>query len=193
LQLLEPATISVKARFQANIMPPTPAPAVIQSVDDFLRELGAIGFVGARQRHVRVWFRDQPESGLPLQPGVYRPTFPAANEAERLLTEQHLAQDFRVESAGLLTGRERDDELYFLQQHYRFPTRLLDWTHNPLASLFSPWANQILMVKYFLWMPTKWIRQDLPISVLRPHGTLFLRRPWTKLWTGTKELAFLIS
>jgi hypothetical protein len=117
-------------------MPPTPAPAVIQSVDDFLRELGAIGFVGARQRHVRVWFRDQPESGLPLQPGVYRPTFPAANEAERLLTEQHLAQDFRVESAGLLTGRERDDELYFLQQHYRFPTRLLDWTHNPLASLF---------------------------------------------------------
>src|SRR5438876_11679465 len=78
----------------------------------------------------------QPESRLPLQPGVYRPTFPVTNEAARLELEQHLAQDFRVESAGLLGGRETDEELYFLQQHYRFPTRLLDWTHNPLASLF---------------------------------------------------------
>jgi hypothetical protein len=109
---------------------------MIQSVDDFLRELAAIPFVTGRHSHVRVWFRGQPEAGLELQSGVYRPTFPAADETERLLTEQHLAQDFRVESAGLLTGRETDAELYFLQQHYRFPTRLLDWTHTPLASLF---------------------------------------------------------
>ena len=109
---------------------------MIQSVHDFLRELAAIPFVGARHSHVRVWFRGQPEAGLELQPGVYRPTFLAADETARLLIEQHLAQDFRVESAGLLTGRETDAELYFLQQHYRFPTRLLDWTHTPLASLF---------------------------------------------------------
>ena len=114
----------------------THTPVIVKTVDDFIHALDAIPFVKARHSHVRVWFRGQPESRLPLQPGVYRPTFPVTNEAARLELEQHLAQDFRVESAGLLGGRETDEELYFLQQHYRFPTRLLDWTHNPLASLF---------------------------------------------------------
>jgi hypothetical protein len=92
--------------------------------------------VAGPHAHVRVWFRGQAQVGWPLQPAVYRPGFPAANETDRLRIEQHLAQDFRVESAGLLTGRETEAELYFLEQHYGLPTRLLDWTHNPLPALF---------------------------------------------------------
>jgi hypothetical protein len=46
-----------------------------------------------------------------------------------------MAQDFRVESVGLL-GEQSNEKLYFLMQHYKMPTRLLDWTMNPLASLY---------------------------------------------------------
>ena len=39
-------------------------------------------------------------------------------------------------SAGIRKGRESEADIYFLQQHYRIPTRLLDWTTNALAALY---------------------------------------------------------
>ncbi len=92
--------------------------------------------------HVRNWFRGQSRTGWDLIPGVYRPSFnfrkgdKEDDEDARLRTEKHLTQDFRVMSAGIRKGSETDVELYFLQQHYRMPTRLLDWSNNPLAALY---------------------------------------------------------
>jgi FRG domain len=104
-------------------------PAATQSVSDLLRQLSAHGVIpGAPHAHVRWWFRGQSKPKLPLRPGVYRPSFTAADEADRLRRERHMAQEFRVESAGLRSGQESDAELYFLQQHYRMSTRLLDWS-----------------------------------------------------------------
>jgi hypothetical protein len=67
---------------------------------------------------------------------VYRPEFPATSEEERIGLECQLTQDFIVQSAALLESGKSDAELYFLQQHYRMPTRLLDWTQMPLAALY---------------------------------------------------------
>jgi hypothetical protein len=107
----------------------------IKNVQDLLKAIGECGFAHRDNPHVRVWFRGQADDKWPLSPGVYRPNFPETDETKRLRIERHMAQDFRVESAGLLTEAKDNAALYFLQQHYRMPTRLLDWSNSPLAAL----------------------------------------------------------
>lgn len=92
-------------------------------------------FSEKQKAHIRLWFRGQSDASWELSPGVYRQGFPERNEHKKLNLERHLTQDFRVQCAGLLASPKSDSEIYFLQQHYRMPTRLLDWTHSPLAAL----------------------------------------------------------
>jgi hypothetical protein len=108
----------------------------ITGVMDLLTHIGYSPLVKEPDAHLRLWYRGQADISWPLQPGVYRSTFPAKDENARLALERQLAQDFRVESAGILTRETNESEQYFIQQHYRMPTRLLDWTGNPLAALY---------------------------------------------------------
>jgi FRG domain len=111
-------------------------PQEIKSVQDLSGHLNQSPVVTASHAHVCVWFRGQPDSSWKLAPGVYRDDFPKKAEDERLKLERHLSQDFRAMSAGIRRGDEGEAELYFLQQHYRMRTRLLDWSNNALAGLY---------------------------------------------------------
>ena len=108
----------------------------VRRVQDLLEQTAKSDLARSRHAHVRVWFRGHSKAGWKLQPAVYRPRFPAKDKNEILRIEQHLSQDFQVQAAGLLTGTETEAEFCFLQQHYRMPTRLLDWTNSPLAALY---------------------------------------------------------
>ncbi|MBV8076811.1 MAG: FRG domain-containing protein [Planctomycetaceae bacterium] len=101
--------------------------------------------------HSRVWYRGHSESSYQLEPGVYRKKFTARakavpfrpdadEEVKRLHLEREMLSEFRTAGATFFDPNSIV-ELYFLAQHHRMPTRLLDWTMNPLAALFFAVGN----------------------------------------------------
>jgi len=117
----------------------------ITSVQKLLEAIAAFTKDRERHAHVRLWYRGQGDEGWRLAPGVYRPGFLTEKEARGtpeeveltcLRKECHLTQDLHVEGVSLLPAGASWAEVYFVQQHYGMPTRLLDWTTSPLAALF---------------------------------------------------------
>ncbi len=99
--------------------------------------------ISERGYHSNAWFRGHSKRSYKLEPGVYREKFTkqSANiygddtEAKRLNLEREMLMEFRTAGARMIDSNDIT-EIYVLAQHYGMPTRLLDWTANPLAALF---------------------------------------------------------
>ncbi len=82
------------------------------------------------------WYRGCEKAGHALLPGLYRHPL-KTTVGELLDLEKEMLAWFTLRSVPYLT-RELPlpwDRL-FMMQHYRMPTRLLDWTENPFIALY---------------------------------------------------------
>lgn len=101
------------------------------------------------------WFRGAGCAGHGLLPGLYR-----TEEGRKPGADDELRYEFARKALPLVADRAPRDgwEWYFLMQHYRAPTRLLDWTDSALVALYFAlisW-NGIPCVKGTPPLPAVW-------------------------------------
>ncbi|MGO9468311.1 MAG: FRG domain-containing protein [Isosphaeraceae bacterium] len=133
--------------------------------------------------HRSVWYRGHSKRAYLIEPGVYRAKFTQQAqklygkniEERRLNLEREILSEFRTSGAALLNP-EHIEEMYFIAQHYGIPTRLLDWTMNPLAALFfaacsSDEDGDVFVIDAKTVIP-------VPSSTDAPKGIITMRHPF---------------
>lgn len=82
------------------------------------------------------FFRGQSSKEYQLIPSIGR-LFKEGQESVLKQYEREIFDDFKRKYSMFTDTRPQNDkEFLFLAQHYGLPTRLLDWTYNPLIALF---------------------------------------------------------
>ncbi len=77
-----------------------------------------------------IWYRGVPSTRLNLLPTLHRAKIPVVDEA-------YLMNRFKQNAYEFLVDRPQGEwEWMLLARHHGLPSRLLDWTENPLVGLF---------------------------------------------------------
>jgi len=107
---------------------------VVTDMGEFTRAIVAITRAFGDSRP---WWRGQADSAWSLVPSLYRRGF-----AKK---EVNINARFRMMAKARYTNCPTSSEAFpwlFLMQHYRLPTRLLDWSESPLVGIYFATAGE---------------------------------------------------
>ena len=97
-----------------------------------------------------LWYRGQADVQWPLLPSLLLPSLLRQKIA---LSEPSLLTRFRQNAAMLEKSKPSSSfDWLFLMQHYGIPTRLLDWTENPLVAAYFAVENVDYEEHAALWV-----------------------------------------
>lgn len=131
----------------------------LQTVVDIRRRWKNEEDLDSRGDEKALWYRGQANSSWGLTPSRWRAAYVKANESEMRL-------EFESVGRQLVPADHQRDKWgwYFLMAHYGAPTRLLDWTVNPLVALYFAVSSAELDADAAVWVidPWKWNTVHIP-------------------------------
>lgn len=116
---------------------------------DKLEHMNNAGFKGEN-----LWYRGLPNIEFTLLPKVFRgQLFDTGNQDEIYANEKEIFQCFCREAKSYIHNASNDDYLSWLSyaQHFNAPTRLLDFTSNPLVALYFA-TNDLVSKDACVWI-----------------------------------------
>lgn len=134
-----PAAVPTTRRMEVPRHPRTPARASRIKEERINTLADYMSLVGQLQNESDVlWYRGIGDASYSLVPSLFRhPKAKTHSELRQL--ESRLNEAFRNRSipfAPVRFNQENDWDQLFYMQHYRIPTRLLDWSFSPLVGLY---------------------------------------------------------
>jgi len=142
--------------------------STIRSIRDFLTLAADSYFAEPRGRWV---FRGHSDARFRLIPSVGRAAHTSRSRAKY---EESLFDIFCREARGYLTDLPNDPwERLALAQHHGLPTRLLDWTYNPLVALYfavatHPGVDAHVWALHAVMKASDAIREGSPFAIKKP-------------------------
>jgi hypothetical protein len=134
---------------------------IIRTVSEFVDAVKARPFLfDLGTSPVAPWYMGQPEASGVLVPGLYKSGIKPELEREIL-------RDFRMLAAEFIPPKNVSDWEWLIHAHQNgIPTRIMDWSGNPLAALFQAVESMSTDSHGKVWVFNPWMFNEMATGLL---------------------------